>query len=201
SRWSLQRDNQGRIIGALESNTDITQRKEAEEALRRSQAAYFAEAQRLSRTGSFGWNLSSGRIVWSEETYRIFEFDPSIEPTVELVLGRVHPDDAALVRGVIDRAVADRETFDFEHRLLMPDGSVKHVHIVARAVDGAPQQFVGAIMDVTDLVMAEDKLQRLQAEFAHAARVSTLGELTTSIAHELNQPLGAIAAGSEAALL
>jgi len=151
SRWSLQRDESGRPLRTLETNDDMTVRKRAESALRRTQDTYLAEAQQLSQTGSFGWNLSSGRIFWSEETFRIFGYDPLSVPTIELVLQRVHPDDLAVTRQVIDRAARDRQDFDFEHRLLMPDGSVKHLHVVAHPVKDEPGdlQFMGAIMDVT----------------------------------------------------
>src|SRR4029077_6779367 len=105
-------------------------RRRAEDALRQSEAS-LAEAQRLSRTGSFGWYVSSGDIVWSEESYRIFGYDPATAATIDRVLDRGHPDDAALVRGGIERATSRREAIDFEHRLLMPDGSIKHLNVVA----------------------------------------------------------------------
>src|SRR6266849_7794441 len=100
--------------------------------LRRA-ATYLAEAQRLSHTGSLGWRVSSGEIFWSEETFRIFDCDPATQPTVELVLQRVHPEDAALVRQIWDGA-SDKQSLDFDHRMLMPDGSVKYVHVVAHAL-------------------------------------------------------------------
>src|SRR6266481_1658955 len=100
--------------------------------LQRSEA-YLAEAQRLSHTGSFGWDVSGGELYWSEETFRIFECDTADEPTVEFVLQRTHPDDRALVQQTIDRAAQERKDLDFEHRLLMPDGSVKYVHVVGHA--------------------------------------------------------------------
>src|SRR6202011_3840764 len=111
---------------ALREATQKAERKRAEEALRQSET-YLAEAQRLSRTGSFGWNVSSGEIFWSDETFRIFECDPVTKPTVELVIERTHPADRVLVRQTIDRASSERCGFDFEHRLMMPDGSVKCV--------------------------------------------------------------------------
>ena len=97
-------------------------------AERRSEA-YLAEAQRLSHTGSFGWKPSNGEIIWSEETFRIFQYDRTTKPTVELLLQRVHPEDAALVKQTIERASQDGKNFEHEYRLLMPDGSVKHVHV------------------------------------------------------------------------
>src|SRR5260370_36113234 len=115
-----------------------------EEKLQQSEA-YLAEAQRLSHTGSFGWKPSTGEIIWSEETFRIFQYDRSTKPTVELVLERLHPEDAALGKQIIERASRDGKDFDLEHRLLMPDGSVKHVHIAAHAErdESGEVKFVG----------------------------------------------------------
>ncbi len=202
SRWSLQRDPNGRPIGTLETNNDITQRKHAEEALRRIQATYLAEAQKLSGTGSFGWNVLTGELFWSEETFRIFEHDPTLPPSVEAVMRLVHPDDAALVRQVIDRAAREKQGFDLEHRLLMPDGSVKHLRIVASMVCDEPGavMFVGAVMDITAAKRAQEQLHEAHTELAYVTRVTTLGELTASIAHEVNQPLAAIVTNGEASL-
>jgi len=193
SRWSLQRDERGRPLGTLEVNNDITERKRAEDALRRTQETYLAEAQQLSHTGSFGWNILSGEIFWSKESFRIFGYDSNVKPSIELVVQRVHPDDLALVQRVINRAANDQQDFDFEHRLLMPDGSIKHLHVVAHVVRDEPGklQFMGALTDITAAKRAEEKLQRAQAELAHVARVTTLGELAASIGHEVSQPLGA----------
>ena len=134
------------------------------EELRRSEA-YLAQAQRLSRTGSFGWRVSTGEIIWSEETFRIFQYDRTIRPTVELVLKRVYPEDAALVKQTIERASQDRKNFKHEYRLLMPDGSVKHVHVVAHALsdESGGVEFVGAVMDVSDRKRAEEELRRSEA--------------------------------------
>src|SRR6266850_2549978 len=130
--------------------------------LRRA-ATYLAEAQRLSHTGSFGWSVSSGEIFWSEETFRIFECDPATKPTVELVLQRVHPEDKALVQQIWDRA-SDRKNLDLEHRLLMSDGSVKYVHVVAHALrdESGNLEFVGSVMDVTATKRAFREIQALK---------------------------------------
>src|SRR5215813_528744 len=118
--------------------------------LRRSEAC-LAEAQRMSHTGSFGWKVSSGEIYWSEETFRIFQYDRTTRPTLELVLERLHPKDAALVKQTIERASHDGKDFHFEHRLLMPDGSVKYVHVLAHAVrdESGKLEYIGTAQDVT----------------------------------------------------
>src|SRR6202049_3453922 len=118
------------VLRALREATQTAERKRAEEALRRSET-YLAEAQGLSKTGSFGWRPSTGEIIWSEETFRIFEYDRTMTPTVELVFQRVHPEDAAMEKHTIERASQAGTSFEHEYRLLMPDGSVQHVHIVA----------------------------------------------------------------------
>src|SRR5882724_10842230 len=125
--------------------------------------AYLAEAQRLSHTGSLGWKPSTGKIIWSEETFRVFQFDRTTTPTVELILQRVHPEDMALVKETIERATQDGQNFEHEYRLLMPDGSLKHVHVVAHAVGGesGTLEFVGAVMDVTGRKQAEQKFRGL----------------------------------------
>src|SRR5713226_3964156 len=131
--------------------------------LQRSQA-YLAEAQRLSHCGSFAWNVCGEGINWSEETYRIFECDRANEPTLEFILQRTHPEDRALVRQVSNRAQQERKHFHFEHRLLMPNGSVKHIEVVAHAVERHESDkigFVGAVLDVTERKQAEQKFRGL----------------------------------------
>ncbi|MBO9714227.1 PAS domain-containing protein [Sphingomonas sp.] len=202
ARWSMQFDERGNPLRVLESNSDITEKKRADEALRRSQAAYLAEAQRLSRTGSFGWNTAEAAIHWSDETFRIFGYPVGESASLEMFHARVHPEDSVRVRQVLGAAATGSDGFDFEYRLLMPDGSVKHVHAVAHAMangGGAPH-YIGAVSDVTESREAYATLDRLQADLAHASRVSVLGELTASIAHEINQPLAAIAANGDVGL-
>jgi PAS domain S-box-containing protein len=164
--------------------------------------AYLEEAQRLSKTGSFGWSVSTGEIVWSKESFRIFGYDKSIAVTLDMVLQRVHPEDRVLVQGTLDRASRDGKDFDYEYRLLMPDGSIKHVHVVAHTVgDRADQfEFIGAVMDVTEARRVEEQMHQARAELAHVARVTALGELTAAIAHEINQPLSALVSQGRACL-
>src|SRR5216683_8142204 len=184
---------QKRVAEALEQRVAERTRQltAVNEELRRSEA-YLAEAQRLSHTGSFGWRVSTGEILWSEETFRIFQYDRTTKPTVGLILQRVHPQDAALVKQTIDRASQDGKDFDYEHRLLMPDGSVKYVHVVAHGLSDKSGEldYVGAVMDVTAVKDAESKtkraeeaLRQAQADLAHVNRVTTIGELTASLAH------------------
>src|ERR1700722_5194841 len=138
---------------------------------------YLTEAQRLSRTGSFGWNVAGGEIVWSEETFRIFQYDPTAKPALELVVQRTHPEDRAAVQETIDRASGAGKDFDHEYRLLMPDGSVKYVHAVAHAArdTSGRREFFGAVTDVTAAKEAERKLRRSEAYLAEAQRLSHTG--------------------------
>jgi PAS domain S-box-containing protein len=145
--------------------------------LQRSEA-YLTEAQRLSHTGSFGWDVSSGKLYWSEETFRIFECDRADQPTVEFLLQRTHPDDRARVQQTIHRAAQERKDLDFEHRLLMPDGLVKHVHVVGHASkedESETAEFVGAVTDITRRKHAEEILRRSEAYLSEAQRLSHTG--------------------------
>ncbi|HSZ03463.1 MAG TPA: MEDS domain-containing protein [Terriglobales bacterium] len=179
-----------------ELTSEVLQRQRAEEALQRSEA-YLAEAQRISHTGSFGWDVSSGQIFWSEETFRIFEYDPANKPTVEVILRRTHPEDRVFFQETLDQIARYRKAFDFEHRLLLPDGSVKYVQVVGHASindESGNFEFVGAVTDITERRRAEEERERLrqvQADLAHVTRMTTMGELTASLAHEIKQPISA----------
>jgi PAS domain S-box-containing protein len=139
--------------------------------------AYLAEAQRLSHTGSFGWKPSTGEIIWSEETFRVFQYDRTTTPTMELILQRVHPEDVALVKQTIERATQDGKNFEHEYRLLMPDGSLKHVHVVAHAQsdESGELEFVGAVMDTTAVKDVEKKLRRSEESLLEAQKLSNTG--------------------------
>ena len=170
------------------------ERRKAELALRRSEA-YLTEAQRLSHTGSFGWDVASGEIYWSDETFRIFECDPATTPNVQTVLERAHPEDREDVRQTIERAAIEKTDFAHDYRLLTPDGSVKHVRVLARRTTAEDTQnviFVGAVTDITDRKRAEEehvKLRQLEADLARVNRISMMGELAASLAHEIKQPI------------
>jgi signal transduction histidine kinase len=177
----------------------ITERKRSEEELRRSEA-FLAEAQRLSLTGSFSWRVVTDEITWSEQLYRIFELDPPL--TFARIRTRVHPDDVSSFDRVINEARSGGSDFEWQYRLLMPDNSIKYVHSVAHATRGQDDQleYIAAVQDVTERRLSEDALEKARSELAHVARVTSLGVLSASIAHEVNQPLAAITTGGEAAL-
>jgi len=172
---------------------DITERKQSEQELRRSEA-FLAEAQHLCSTGSFSWRVATDQITWSEQLYRIFGFDQSVPVTLELIGTRVHPDDLQLLDDMINRARVAAGDFEYEHRLLMPDHSVKYLHLIAHAVrDGHGRlEYIGAVQDVTERRLSEATLSKIRSDLAHVARVTSLGVLTASIAHEVNQPLSGI---------
>src|SRR5271168_1663150 len=140
---------------------DVTDRKRAEAALRKSES-YLAQAQKLSQTGSFGWNTWTGEIFWTDETFRVLGVDPAIKPSLDFVFERMHPEDRAKVSAYLSRARQSGADLDFEHRFLMPDGSVKYVRALARATqsEAGELQYIGAIMDITAQVKAEEALRR-----------------------------------------
>jgi len=180
---------------------EIGERKHAEEKLRQSES-FLATGQRLSRTGSFSWRVATGEIIWSEELYRIFDFDENNPITIERITARVHPEDIPLLNDVIDRVQRAAGDFEYEHRLLMPDQTIKYIHLTAHAARGQQGEliYLGAARDVTRRRLAEETLGKVRSQLAHAARVTSLGALTASIAHEVNQPLTAIANNANASL-
>jgi PAS domain S-box-containing protein len=153
SRWALQRDESGNPIAILETNNDITERKEAEEKLRSSEA-FLAEGQRISHTGSWSWNVPSGKVTWSEEHFRIFGFDPEkTEPSFQLFLETVHPEDRSFIERSLDEAIKEKRGFDIEFRIALTDGSVKHVHGVGRPAlseSGEADRYTGTTVDISD---------------------------------------------------
>jgi PAS domain S-box-containing protein len=168
------------------------ERAQNDASLKRSEA-FLAETRRLSSTGGFSKRVATGEITWSEEVYRMFEFDPSVPLTLELIRTRVHPDDIPTFEEMLDRQQRG-SNYEHDYRLLMPDHSVKYLHAVAHASRDRDDQveYIAAVQDVTQRRLFEEALGKVRSELARVARVSSLGALTASIAHEVNQPLSGI---------
>jgi PAS domain S-box-containing protein len=184
--------------------TDLEQenseRRRAEEALRRSEA-YLDQAQAASHTGSFGWNTVTGEIYWSAETFRIYGFERAVPAGLAQIVRQTHPEDRDFHQRVLDRALQEKADFDLEYRLLMPDGSIKHLHAVAHALANelGNLEFVGAVMDVTRRKRAEEaqrvqerERDEMQLQLQQAAKMEAIGRLAGGIAHDFNNILGAI---------
>jgi signal transduction histidine kinase len=169
------------------------ERTQGEAALRRSEA-FLAQAQRLSSTGSFLWRIATDEITFSEQSKRIFEFDQVERVTLDLIGSRVHPEDIPMLSETIALARSDRRDLDYEIRLRMPDHSIKYLHTIAEGTRGQDGQleYFGAIQDLTERRLSEEALANARSELTRVARVTSLGALTASIAHEVNQPLSGI---------
>jgi len=173
----------------LTGNLEVQVRARTEQ-LRLSEA-FLAEAQHLSRTGSFSWRVATNEFTWSKELYRIYELDPGVPVTLEFILSRTHPDDLSSFYDVIDRVTTGAHNYEYERRLKMPNGTIKYIHVVAHGTqdrDGR-LEYIGAVQDVTERRLSELALDKARSELARMARVTSLGALTASIAHEVNQPL------------
>ena len=183
-----------------ELRKEVIERRSTEEKLRHEERelarseAFLAEAQQLARIGSFSWRVVNDEITWSEQLYRIFDFEPGLRITLERIATRIHPDDRHTFGEMIDKARRGAGDLEYEHRLLTPDGSVKYLQLLAHGTgdnDGGPV-YIGAVQDVTQRRYAEDALAQARSELAQASRVTSLGVLTASIAHEVSQPLAGI---------
>ena len=169
------------------------ERTRSEEALRRSEA-FLAEAQHLSSTGSFSWRVATGEVTWSEEAYRIFELAPALPVTLELLSTRIHPEDWLAFKQQVERSRRDGRDVEFEFRLQLPNHSVKFLRVISHRsrYESGDLEYAGAIQDLTQRRLAEDAVGKLRSELARVARITSLGALTASIAHEVNQPLSGI---------
>jgi PAS domain S-box-containing protein len=189
---------------ARELEQRVSELRRTEGALRRSEA-YLNAAQRLSHTGSWAWDARENRMTyWSEEQFRLHGFDPDEEPpSRRAVLDRIHPDDRASTGEFFETAIREKTAFDHQIRLLLPDGTMRYVRGVASPVldaDGNLIEFVGTVTDLTEHKRALNALSEAQAQLAHVARITTLGEVTASLAHEVNQPLAAVVNNANACL-
>jgi C4-dicarboxylate-specific signal transduction histidine kinase len=205
--WQPIYDSQGARLGHRSSIRDIAERKQAEDALRRT-GAYLAEAERLTHTGSWAWNpLTEQCFYWSEEMFHIFALDPRQGlPTSEAFWQRIHPEDRESMRALLRDTALGESEYEHDHRIVLPDGTVKHVRAIGHPVldeNGEVAEYVGTAVDITERKHAErerDRLRELEAELAHINRVSMLGELAASIAHEVGQPLAGVVSNGGACL-
>src|SRR6266702_1918176 len=193
----------GKYVELVGTVMDITERKRAEETIRRSEA-YLAEAQRLSQTGSWAWSALTGKATWSQEHFRILGLDPQhTNPSLDVFWESVHPDDRIGLRRTFESAIRDKRDFEQEFRIVRSDSSIRHLHGVGHAVLNKANElveFIGSTMDITEPKRAEAALQETRAELERVTRVTTMGELAASIAHEINQPLAGVVTSANAGL-
>jgi PAS domain S-box-containing protein len=194
--------NQQDLIAQFTNLASIAiERAKSDNAVRRSEA-FLAEAQRISSTGSISGRRTTDEITCSDETYRIFGIEPGTPVTLELIASRIHPDDLQMFYARVEARRTDGGRAEAEYRLLLPDGSMKFIHVVSQttAMESGEMENTGVIQDVTEARVAEETLGKLRSELAHVARVTALGALTASIAHEVNQPLAGIVTNASTCL-
>jgi signal transduction histidine kinase len=172
---------------------EIAERRRVEEELRRSEA-FLAEGARLSQIGNFSWHVATDAIAWSDQLYRIYELEIGSPVTLGLIRSRVHPEDESLFEMMVDKARGGGEDFEWAYRLQMPDGTIKHLHAVARATGDlrGHLEYIAAVQDITARRLSQEALDKARAQLAHFSRVMSLGALTASVAHEVSQPLSGI---------
>jgi PAS domain S-box-containing protein len=180
---------------------DISKRRQVEQALRRSEAL-LTESQRVSSTGSFSWQVATDKITWSEQLYHIYELEVGLPVTLDLIRTRVHPEDLTLYEKMVEQVQNGCKDFEWQYRLLMPDQSIKYLHaVVHRTRDKDGQlEYIAAIQDVTARQRSEEAIDKVRSELARVSRLTTMGELAASIAHEVNQPLTAVTNNASACL-
>jgi PAS domain S-box-containing protein len=182
---------------------DLSDHKRAERALRRSEA-FLAAGQRLSQTGSFSWRVATDEVTWSQQLHRIYELEIGVMLTPEMISTRVHPEDVSLLEKmkIVERTQGGANDFEWQYRLLMPDHSIKYLHAVAHATrdEDGQLEYIAAVQDVTARRLSEEARDKARSELAHVARVTSLGALAASIAHEVNQPLAGIVTNASTCL-
>ncbi len=210
-------DKDGEVVEYVGTLVDVTEqylakmalerenaeRRRAEDELRRSES-FLAEGQRISRTGSWAWNVTTGEVSWSAEHFRIFGLDPdAATPSYAAFVDRIHPEDRPGFDDMLEKAVRDGSNFEWDFRIVTPDGATKYLRSLGHLTAYGPEntEFVGTIMDVTERRAAEEALRGALGDLERASRLNTMGQLTASIAHEINQPLAAIITNAEACLL
>jgi len=196
----------GLLKGLLGTAMDVTEQEQLTHELQRREA-YLAEAQRLSQTGSWAWSPDSDIRYWSEECYRVLSFDPQDGlPRFEEFFQRIHPDDQPGFRELVQTAIREKSEWETDYRIVHPDGPVSDIHVVGHPVlstSGHLVEFVGTVIDVTERRRHEEeraRLRQLEADLAHINRVSTLGEMAASLAHEITQPFTTARNNASAAL-
>jgi len=191
----LERTTRELLAANQELESEIAERQRAEQELRRSEAS-LAEAEHLSQIGSFSWRVATDEITWSEQLYRIYEFEIGAPVTLEMIRTRVHPEDVSLLEKMrmVDQARGRADAFEWQYRLMMPDRSIKYLHAVAHATRDRDDQleYIAAVQDVTARRLSEEALDNARSQLTRVARVTSLGVSTASVAHELNQPLSGI---------
>ena len=197
-RYNPMRDANGRILRWYIAATDIEDLKQAEQKLRQSEA-YLAEAQRLSQTGSWAWIPATGEIrYWSEECFRVQGFNPHAgPPRIEALYERIHPEDLAGVKEALEQGIREKAMYEYDYRIIHPNGAIRDIHLVGHPVvspTGELIESVGTVVDITERKRAEEERERLrqaQDDLARVSRMTTIGELTASLAHEVHQPISA----------
>jgi C4-dicarboxylate-specific signal transduction histidine kinase len=187
---SIQRRSKQLAVINAKLETQVAENAKLYSVLQRSEA-FLAQGQKISKTGSFGRRVPGEKLYWSEETYEIYELDRSVEPTVGWLIQQIHPEDRVRVQQTIESAIHQRTGFDIEYRLMTRGGSVKYLHVVVQAQENpsGELEFVGAVTDITERKRAEEALRQAQGDLARINRVTTMGELTASLAHEISQPI------------